>query len=72
MTINLKNFFKPDKKTSKMGDFQELKPIEGLQVSAVSANLYKNQRDDLSIFYFPDGANYTVAYTQNSIVSVDL
>ena len=52
-----------------MVEFQELKDIDGLQVSAVSANLYKNTRDDLSIFYFPDGANYAVAYTQNSIVS---
>jgi len=69
MTINLKNFLNIDKRTSKMGDFQELKHIQGLQVSAVSADLYKNGRDDLSIFYFPEGSNYAVAYTQNSIVS---
>ena len=66
MTIN---FFNRDKKISKMGDFQEVKHIEGLQVSSVSADLYKNGRDDLSLFYFPEGANYTVAYTQNSVVS---
>tara|TARA_B110000259_G_scaffold185196_1_gene233737 strand:- start:1135 stop:2382 length:1248 start_codon:yes stop_codon:yes gene_type:complete len=52
-----------------MGDFQELKHIEGVQVSAVSANLYKNGREDLSLFYFPGGANYAVAYTKSSIVS---
>ena len=69
MTINLKNFLSSNKKTSKMGDFQELKDIEGLQVSAVSADLYKNGRDDLSLFYFPEGSNYAVAYTKNSIVS---
>jgi len=69
MTINLKNFLNLDKKPSKMGDFQELKQIEGLQISAVSAGLYSNGRDDLSLFYFPEGANYAVAYTQNSIVS---
>jgi glutamate N-acetyltransferase/amino-acid N-acetyltransferase len=69
MTINLKNFLSSNKKTSKMGDFQELKGIEGLQVSAVSADLYKNGRDDLSLFYFPEGSNYAVAYTKNSIVS---
>jgi len=69
MTINIKDFFSSSKKISKMGDFQELKDIEGLQVSAVSANLYKNGRDDLSLFYFPDGANYAVVYTKNSIVS---
>jgi len=69
MKINLKNLLGPNMKTSKMGDFQELKQIEGLQVSAVSADLYKNRRDDLSLFYFPEGSNYAVAYTQNSIVS---
>ena len=69
MTINLKNFFGSSQKSSKMGDFQELKHIEGVQVSSVSVNLYKNARDDLSLFYFPDGSNYSVAYTQSSIVS---
>ena len=69
MTINLKNFLSSNKKTSKMGDFQELKDIEGLQVSAVSADLYKNGRDDLAIFYFPEGSNYAVAYTKSSVVS---
>jgi glutamate N-acetyltransferase/amino-acid N-acetyltransferase len=69
MTINIKNLFSFNKKLSKMGDFQEVKHIEGLQVSAISANLYKDGREDLSLFYFPDGANYAVAYTKNSIVS---
>ena len=69
MTISIKNFFSSDKKLSKMGDFQEVKHIEGLQVAAISANLYKNGREDLSLFYFPEGANYAVAYTKNSIVS---
>jgi len=69
MTINLKNFLSSNEKTSKMGDFQELKDIAGLQVSSVSADLYKNGRDDLSLFYFPEGSNHAVAYTKNSIVS---
>ena len=69
MTINIKNLLSLGKKISKMGDFQEVKHIEGLQVSAISANLYKNEREDLSLFYFPEGANYAVAYTKNSIVS---
>ena len=69
MTINLKNFLSSNKKTSIMREFQDLKDIEGVQVSAVSANLYKNGRDDLSLFYFPDGSNHAVAYTKNSIVS---
>ena len=69
MTINLKNFLSLNQKSSKMGDFQELKDIEGLHVSSVSADLYKNGRDDLSLIYFPEGSNYAVAYTKNSIVS---
>jgi glutamate N-acetyltransferase/amino-acid N-acetyltransferase len=69
MEINLKNFLNLNKRTSKMGDFQELKHIDGLHVSSVSAGLYSNGRDDLAIFYFPEGSNHAVAYTQNSIVS---
>ena len=54
---------------SKMGDFQELKQIEGLEISSVSADLYGNGRDDLTLFYFKEGANYASVYTSNSIVS---
>jgi glutamate N-acetyltransferase/amino-acid N-acetyltransferase len=66
MTIN---FFNRNSKISKMGDFIEIKHIDGLQVSSVSADLYQNVRDDVALFYFPDGANHAVAYTQNSVVS---
>jgi len=69
MKINIKNLLSSVQKISKMGDFQELKHIEGLQVASVSADLYKNKREDLSLFYFPEGANYAVCYTKNSIVS---
>ena len=69
MTINLKNLLNPNIKISKMGDFQELKRIEGLSISAVSADLYKNGRDDLSLFYFKDGAKYAELYTKSKIVS---
>ena len=69
MTINIKKLFRSVKKITKMGDFQEVKHIQGLQVSAISAKLYKNEREDISLFYFPEGANYAVAYTKNSIVS---
>tara|TARA_B110000438_G_C15770558_1_gene631701 strand:- start:295 stop:1599 length:1305 start_codon:yes stop_codon:yes gene_type:complete len=69
MTINLKNFLNDKRKMSKMGDFQELKQIEGLEISSVSADLYKNGRDDLALFYFPDSANYAQLSTTNSIVS---
>ena len=54
---------------SKMGEFQELKDIDGLEVSSVSADLYDNSRDDLSLFYIRDGANYASVNTTGSIVS---
>jgi glutamate N-acetyltransferase/amino-acid N-acetyltransferase len=69
MTINLKNFLTNKPKLSKMGDFQELKKIEGLEISAVSADLYGTGRDDLCLFYFKEGANYGAVYTNNSICS---
>ena len=69
MTINLKNLLNPNKKISKMGDFQELKRIEGLSISAVSADLYGDGRDDLSLFYFKDGAKFAALYTKSNIVS---
>ena len=69
MTINLKNFLNDKKKLSKMGDFQQLKQIQGLEISSVSADLYKNGRDDLSLFYFKESANYASICTTNGIVS---
>ncbi len=69
MTINLKNLLNPKIKISKMGDFQELKQIKGLSISSVSADLYGDGRDDLSLFYFKDGAKYAAIYTKSKIVS---
>ena len=40
MTINVKNFLKDKPKLSKMGEFQDLQPIEGMEISAISADLY--------------------------------
>ena len=54
---------------SKMGDFQELQQIEGLSVSAVSADLYDDGRDDLTLFYFKNGARHAAIYTKSKIVS---
>ena len=45
MTINLKNLLNPKLRISKMGDFQGLKKIGGLSISAVSADLYDNTAD---------------------------
>ena len=69
MTINVKNFLKDKPKLSKMGEFQELQPIEGMEISAISADLYGTGRDDLCLFYFKDGANYGAVYTNNTICS---
>ena len=69
MTINLKTFLSDKSKLSKMGEFQDLKPLDGLEVSSISADLYNNGRDDLALFYFREGANYATLSTTNSIVS---
>jgi len=69
MTINLKNLLNPKAKPSKMGEFQELKPIDGLQISAVSADLYGDGRDDLTLFFFNEGANFAGVYTNSKITS---
>ncbi len=72
MTINLKNFLNDKRKMSKMGEFQELKTIDGLEISSISADLYGNGRDDLSLFYFKEGANYASLQTLSSVVSESL
>ena len=69
MTINLKNLLNPKVKISKMGEFQELQPIEGLQVSAISADLYSDGRDDCTLFFFEEGANFGAVYTSSKITS---
>ena len=35
-----------------MGEFQQLQEIDGLEISAVSADLYGSGRDDLCLFLF--------------------
>ena len=69
MTINIKNFLNEKTKLSKMGEFQSLKQIEGLEMASISADLYKDGRDDLALFYFTKGANYATLTTSNSITS---
>tara|TARA_B100000029_G_scaffold289884_1_gene283537 strand:- start:2563 stop:3867 length:1305 start_codon:yes stop_codon:yes gene_type:complete len=72
MTLNLKNLLNPKIKASKMGEFQELQPIEGLEISAVSADLYGDGRDDLALFYFQKGANFAAVYTSSKITSANI
>ena len=72
MTLNLKNFLNPKIRTSKMGEFQELQPIAGLEVSAISADLYGDGRDDISLFYFQEGANFAAVYTTSKVTSASI
>jgi len=72
MGINLSNFLSSKTKNKKMNEFQDLDHIDGVSISTVSANLYKNNRDDLVMFYFRDGANYASVYTQSKIISENI
>ena len=72
MTLNLKNLLNPKVKMSKMGEFQELRPIEGLQISSVSADLYGDGRDDLTLFFFDEGANFGAVYTNSKVTSASI
>ena len=69
MVINLKNFLLSQKQKLKIGDFQDLDHVDGV---AISADLYKEPRDDLVLFYFRDGANYASVYTQSKIISENI
>ena len=72
MGINFSNFFISKSKNSRMKEFQDLNHIDGLSISTVSANLYKNIRDDLVMFYFREGANFASVYTQSKIISENI
>ncbi len=72
MGINIPNFLFSKSKNRKMIDFQDLDHLDGLSISAVSANLYKTNRDDLVMFYFREGANYASVYTQSKILSENI
>ena len=72
MGINLTNFLSSKSKNKRMMEFQDLDHIDGVSISTVCANLYKDPRDDLVMFYFRDGANYASLYTQSKIVSENI
>ncbi len=72
MAINLSNFLLSKKDRSKMADFQDLDHLDGLSISVTSANLYNNNRDDLVLFYFRNGAEFASLYTQSKIVSENI
>ncbi len=72
MGINLTNFLSSKSKNKRIGEYQDLDHIDGLSISTVSANLYGNNRDDLVMFYFREGANYSSVYTQSKIISENI
>tara|TARA_Y200000002_G_scaffold336834_1_gene305237 strand:- start:73 stop:1374 length:1302 start_codon:yes stop_codon:yes gene_type:complete len=72
MGINLINFMSSKSNNTKMIDFQDLDHLDGISISVLSANLYENKRDDLSMFYFREGANYASVYTQSNIISENI
>ncbi len=72
MGINLSNFLTSKSKNKRMSEFQDLDHIAGVSISTLSANLYKDTRDDLVLFYFREGANYASVYTQSKIISENI
>jgi glutamate N-acetyltransferase/amino-acid N-acetyltransferase len=72
MGLNLSNFLISKSKNKRMKEFQDLDHVDGLSISSVSANLYKNTRDDLVLFYFREGANYASVYTQSKVISENI
>ena len=72
MGLNLSNFLISKSKNKRLREFQDLDHVDGLSISSVSANLYKNARDDLVLFYFREGANYASVYTQSKVISENI
>tara|TARA_B100001059_G_C17819097_1_gene577118 strand:+ start:614 stop:1915 length:1302 start_codon:yes stop_codon:yes gene_type:complete len=72
MGFNLNNFLSSKSKNKRMMEFQDLDHMDGVSISTVSADLYKDPRDDLALFYFRDGANYASVYTQSKIISENI
>ena len=72
MVLGINNFFDARNKNAKVADFQDLDHLDGVSVSAVSANLYDQKRDDLVLFYFRNGANHASLFTKSSVVSENI
>ena len=72
MGINLINFLSSKSKNKRLMEFQDLDHVDGVSISTVSADLYKDPRDDLVMFYFRDGANHASVYTQSKIISENI
>ena len=67
MNLKLKKLFK-SQFLKKNGAFRDLPSIQGLEISSLSAGLYKKKgRRDLSFFYFEDGANHAGVFTKSQV-----
>ena len=65
MTVNLKNFLNPKSKNVENGRVpRAYKRLKDSKISSISADLYGDGRDDLTLFYFHEGANFGAIYTQ--------
>ena len=72
MGLNLPNFLLSKSKNKRMLEYQDLDHIDGVSISCVCADLYKDTRDDLVMFYFRDGASHASVYTQSKIISENI
>ena len=69
MDLKLKKFFKTQFLKNK-GSFIDLPVLDGVKISASSANLYnKKSRNDLCLFYFENGANHAAVFTKSKVVA---
>ena len=60
-------------KSNSIGFYQNLEHLDGIGISAVPANLYKDKkRDEVVIFYFRKGATHATVYTQSNIKSENI
>ena len=64
MTINIKNFLNDKNKLSKMGEFQNLKQIEGLEMSLYQLTYMEMEEMICHYFILSKGANYATVTTQ--------
>ena len=56
-------------KTNSIGFYQDLEHVDGVGISAVSANLYLDKkRDELVIFYFRKGANHASVFNGTGVL----
>ena len=53
-------------------NFKNYNLSKGYKISAISADLYGDGRDDLTLFYFNGGANFAAVYTTSKVTSASI